>query len=260
MAGPYRICVVFYACAIIILSLYVSKGGAFMDKKLIYIADDEIKIQDLIRMFLQKEGYEVEVFSDGKSLLDRFKERKADMLILDIMMPKLDGLTVCSEIRKESQVPILIVSAKDSESDKIAGLMLGSDDYLTKPFSPVELVLRVRSIFRRMEFDKIPVANSAAIKISDITIFPEGRFAECSGEDIKLTPMEFNLLSYLVNNRNKGVSREELLNKVWGFDSSVDTRATDDMIKRIRKKLSNVGSNLKIETLWGFGFMISDKE
>jgi DNA-binding response OmpR family regulator len=231
-----------------------------MDKKLIYIADDEIKIQDLIRMFLQKEGYEVEVFSDGKALLNRFSERKADMLILDIMMPKLDGLSVCSEIRKISQVPILIVSAKDSESDKIAGLMLGSDDYLTKPFSPVELVLRVRGIFRRMEFDKIPVTNLAAIKISDITIFPEGRFAEHNGEDLKLTPMEFNLLSYLVNNRNKGVSREELLNKVWGFDSSVDTRATDDMIKRIRKKLSITGSNLKIETLWGFGFMISDKE
>jgi DNA-binding response OmpR family regulator len=178
------------------------------------------------------------------------------MLILDIMMPKLDGLSVCSEIRKISQVPILIVSAKDSESDKIAGLMLGSDDYLTKPFSPVELVLRVRGIFRRMEFDKIPVTNSAAIKISDINIFPEGRFAEHNGDDLKLTPMEFNLLSYLVNNRNKGVSREELLNKVWGFDSSVDTRATDDMIKRIRKKLSITGSNLKIETLWGFGFMI----
>jgi DNA-binding response OmpR family regulator len=182
------------------------------------------------------------------------------MVILDVMMPKLDGLSVCSEIRKISQVPILIVSAKDSESDKIAGLMLGSDDYLTKPFSPVELVLRVRGIFRRMEFDKIPVTNLAAIKISDITIFPEGRFAEHNGEDLKLTPMEFNLLSYLVNNRNKGVSREEHLNKVWGFDSSVDTRATDDMIKRIRKKLSSAGSDLKIETLWGFGFMISDKE
>lgn len=231
-----------------------------MDKKLIYIADDEIKIQDLMRMFLQKEGYEIEVFSDGEALLNRFKEKPSDMLILDIMMPKLDGLSLCSEIRAMSNVPIIIVSAKDSESDKIAGLMLGSDDYLTKPFSPVELVLRVKSIFKRMEFEKLPVANTDDLKISDITIHPKGRYAEFNGEDLKLTPMEFNLLSYLANNQNKGVSREELLNKVWGFDSEVDTRATDDMVKRIRKKLSNVESTLKIETLWGYGFMITNKE
>lgn len=231
-----------------------------MDKKLIYVADDEIKIQDLIRMFLQKEGFEVEVFSDGETLLNRFKERKADMLILDIMMPNLDGLSLCSEIRKISEIPIIIVSAKDSESDKIAGLMLGSDDYLTKPFSPVELVLRVKGIFRRMEFDKMPSTNNGSVKIFDIVIHPESRAAECNGEDLRLTPMEFNLLSYLANNKNKGVSREELLSRIWGFDSEVDTRATDDMIKRIRKKLFSAGSNLKIETLWGFGFMISSKE
>lgn len=231
-----------------------------MDKKLIYIADDEIKIQDLMRMFLQKEGYEIEVFSDGEALLNRFREKSSDMLILDIMMPKLDGLSLCSEIRTMSNVPIIIVSAKDSESDKIAGLMLGSDDYLTKPFSPVELVLRVKSIFKRMEFEKLPVTNTDTLKISDITIHPKGRYAEFNGEDLKFTPMEFNLLSYLGKNQNKGVSREELLNKVWGFDSEVDTRATDDMVKRIRKKLSNVGSSLKIETLWGYGFMITNKK
>jgi len=175
------------------------------------------------------------------------------------MMPKVDGLTLCTEIRKFSNVPIIIVSAKDKESDKIAGLMLGSDDYLTKPFSPVELVLRVKSIFKRMEFDKVSPTKTAAITLSDVTIYPDKRFAEINHQDLKLTPMEFNLLLYLANNINKAVSREELLNKVWGFDSEVDTRATDDMVKRIRKKLSNVNSTLKIETLWGFGFTISDK-
>jgi len=230
-----------------------------MEKKLIYIADDEVKIQELIKMFLEKEGYEVKVFSEGEGLLEAFKNRPSDMLILDIMMPNLDGLTLCSEIRKESNVPIIIISAKDSESDKITGLMLGSDDYMTKPFSPVELVLRVKSIFRRMEFEKIPKTIEGDITILDVTIFTEGRYAVCNGQDLKLTPMEFNLLLYLSKNVNRAVGREELLNKVWGFDSEVDTRATDDMIKRIRKKLLSTASALKIETLWGFGFIISDK-
>lgn len=230
-----------------------------MEQKLIYIADDEIKIQELIEMFLKKEGYDVKIFSDGRSLLKAFHEKAADMLILDIMMPGLDGLTVCSEIRKESNVPIIIISAKDSESDKIAGLMLGSDDYMTKPFSPVELVLRVKSIFRRMELEKVPKTNESIINVCDVTIYVEAKYATCNGQDLKLTPMEFNLFLYLSNNMNKGISRDELLNKVWGFDREVDTRATDDMIKRIRKKLVNVNSSLKIETLWGFGFMVSNK-
>lgn len=231
-----------------------------MEPKLIYIADDEIKIQELIKMFLKKEGYSVEVFCDGNQLLNAFKEKPADMLLLDIMMPKLDGLALCTEIRKISNVPIIIISAKDNESDKIAGLMLGSDDYMTKPFSPVELVLRVKSIFKRMDLEKITIPNGADINIFDITISTERRYATVNGHDLKLTPMEFNLLIYLIKNKNKGISREELLNKIWGFDSEVDTRATDDMIKRIRKKLACTGSILKIETLWGFGFIISDKD
>jgi len=231
-----------------------------MENKLIYVADDEIKIQELIKMFLQKEGYEVQLFCDGQALLDAFRKKPSSMLILDIMMPKLDGLALLSEIRKESDVPIIIVSAKDQEADKIAGFMLGSDDYLIKPFSPVELVLRVKSIFKRMDFEKAAPTDRKTIVISDVIIHPEGRYAECAGLDLKLTPLEFNLLIYLASNKNKGVGREELLNKVWGFDSEVDTRATDDMVKRIRKKLSNANSSLKIETLWGFGFMISNKE
>lgn len=230
-----------------------------MGEKLIYIADDEIKIQELIKMFLKKDGYEVEVFSDGKSLLQAFHEKPSDMIILDIMMPSIDGLTVCSEIRKKSNIPIIIISAKDSESDKIAGFMLGSDDYMTKPFSPVELVLRVKSIFRRMELETVPKNAEKLLNICDVTIYIEAKYVTCNGQDLKLTPLEFSLFLYLSNNVNKGVSRNELLNKVWGFDSEVDTRATDDMIKRIRKKLANANSSLKIETLWGFGFMISNK-
>lgn len=230
-----------------------------MGNKLIYVADDEKNIQELIMMFLKKEGYEVDTFSDGESLLHTFKKIPADMIILDIMMPKLDGLSLCTEIRKISNIPIIIISAKDSEADKIAGLMLGSDDYMTKPFSPVELMLRVKGIFRRIELEKTPKALHADITVSDVTIFTEARYATCKGNDLKLTPMEFALLLYLFQNINKGISRDELLTKIWGFDNEVDTRATDDMIKRIRKKLLSVGSDLKIDTLWGYGFMIKDK-
>ena len=141
-----------------------------MDNKLIYIADDEINICNIIKSFLVKVGFEVEIFTDGRSILEAFTKRQADMLILDIMMPEIDGYSLCSLIRFKSSVPIIIVSAKDTESDKIAGLKLGCDDYLTKPFSPLELIARINSIFRRIELDKSPIHNNQIVNISDISI------------------------------------------------------------------------------------------
>lgn len=231
-----------------------------MDKKLIYIADDEVNICNIIKSFLIKEGFDVETFHDGRSILEAFTVRPADMLVIDIMMPEIDGFSLCTSIRQKSNVPIIIVSAKDTEPDKIAGLTLGSDDYLTKPFSPMELVARIKSIFRRMELDKNMTESDHMIKISDISINPDTKTAECNSKNIGLTGMEFNLLYFLASNKNRAVSRSELLDKVWGFENEVETRATDDMIKRIRKKLSDVGSVLKIETVWGFGFKIENKE
>ena len=231
-----------------------------MGKKLIYIADDEVNICNIIKSFLLKEGFEVEAFNDGRSILEAFNTRQADMLVIDIMMPEIDGYSLCSLIRQKSSVPIIIVSAKDTEPDKIAGLTLGSDDYLTKPFSPMELIARVKSIFRRIELDKATIGNNQTITISDISINPNTKQAECNGKSLGLTGMEFSLLYYLSINRYRAVSRSELLDKVWGFENEVETRATDDMIKRIRKKLSDVGSVLKIDTVWGFGFRIQDKE
>jgi len=231
-----------------------------MDKKLIYIADDEINICNIIKSFLIKEGFEVETFNDGRSILEAFNTRPADMLVLDIMMPEIDGFSLCSSIRQKSSVPIIIVSAKDTEPDKIAGLTLGSDDYLTKPFSPMELIARVKSIFRRIELDKAHIGNNQIINILDISINTNIKQAEFDGKSIGLTGMELTLLQYLVDNRNRAISRSELLDKVWGFENEVETRATDDCIKRIRKKLSDSGSVLKIETVWGFGFKIQDKE
>lgn len=229
-----------------------------MDKKLIYIADDEVNICNIIKSFLIKEGFDVQTFNDGGSILEAFNVKPADMLIIDIMMPEIDGYSLCSLIRQKSSVPIIIVSAKDTEPDKIAGLTLGCDDYLTKPFSPMEMVARVKSMFRRIEMDKSNSSSSSKISISDITVNTDEMSVEYNGKNIGLTGMEYSLFCYLVENRNKAVSRNELLDKVWGFENEVETRATDDMIKRIRKKLSDSGSSLKIETVWGFGFKIKD--
>lgn len=230
------------------------------DKKLIYIADDEVNICNIIKSFLIKEGYEVETFNDGGSILDSFNKKPADMLVIDVMMPELDGFSLCSAIRQKSSVPIIIVSAKDTKPDKIAGLTLGSDDYLTKPFSPMELIARIKSIFRRIELDKTKDIRPEKLILTDVEINNDLKQAEVRGKSIGLTGMEFDLLHYLAQNKNKAVSRSELLDKVWGFESEVETRATDDMIKRIRKKLADSRSRLKIETVWGFGFKVEEKD
>lgn len=231
-----------------------------MNKKLIYIADDEINICNIIKSFLIKEGFYVEIFTDGQSVLEAFNNKQPDMLVLDIVMPKINGYELCSLIRSKSYVPIIFVSAKDTELDKIFGLKLGGDDYLTKPFSPLELIARINSIFRRMDLDKFSINKSNIIEICDLLINLDTKQAMVNGIPLGLTNMELSLLCYLVNNKNRAISRSELLNKIWGFENKVETRATDDMIKRIRKKLSAVNSSLTIHTVWGFGFSLQYKE
>lgn len=229
-----------------------------MCKKLIYIADDEANIRNIIKTFLVKEGYEVEIFDNGLDLFEAFNNKQPDMIIIDIMMPKMDGFSLCSLIREKSPIPIIIVSGKDSEPDKIAGLILGGDDYIVKPFSMMELIARVKSIFRRMDLDNSQYINKKIIFIKDISINLDTKEVEFENKTIGLTGMEFSLIHYLIQNKHRAVSRKELLDKVWGFENEVETRATDDMIKRIRKKLSFAGSSLKIETIWGYGFKIQD--
>jgi DNA-binding response OmpR family regulator len=222
-------------------------------KERIYVADDDKNIRDLIAGFLQSDGFETEVFENGDDLLRAFSVRPADMLILDIMMPGTDGLALCTKIRSEHSVPIIIVSARDSELDRITGITVGSDDYLVKPFSPVELVARVKAIFRRMEIDMAPKGDSI-LGFGDITVRPGERQALLKGERLDLTPTEFALLAYLIKNRSRAVPREELLKNVWGFEADIDTRATDDVIKRLRKKLRD--SSVSITSVWGFGFKL----
>jgi DNA-binding response OmpR family regulator len=221
--------------------------------KLIYVADDEKNIRDLISGFLKSDGFEVKTFETGDSLLSDFMQCPSDMVILDIMMEGTDGLTICSLIRQKHNVPIIIVSARDSELDRITGITLGSDDYLVKPFSPIELVARVKAIFRRMMLDRASSTESI-LKFGDITLNIATRESFQKGEKLDLTPTEFALLTYLFEHSDRAISREELLKNVWKFDFEVDSRATDDVLKRLRKKLTK--SNVKIESVWGFGFKL----
>lgn len=227
--------------------------------KLIYAADDELNIRELIKSFLQEEGYEVELFENGDDLLDRFKEKPSDMVILDVMMPGTDGLSICNTIRKQSSVPILILTARDTAADYVTGITLGCDDYFTKPFSPVMLTMRVKALFRRVELDK-EISYNEVYEYGDIVILAKQKMATCKGQELKLTNTERNVLQYLIEKNGNAVSRDELLENIWGYTSDVETRVTDDNIKRIRKKMNEMGSNVEIVTVWGYGFKLALKE
>ena len=227
----------------------------------IYVADDEKNIRDLIYTFLSNEGYAIKTFPNGDELFDNFCKDPADLVILDVMMPGTDGFIISSKLGKISNVPIIIVSARDSEMDRITGISLGSDDYLTKPFSPMELVARVKAIFRRIELDAGTERHkSETLVFADVEIRLDAREVLVRRARVDLTPTEFALIIYLIENRNRAVSREELLKNVWKFDFEVDTRATDDVIKRLRKKLSTAESRARIESVWGFGFKLEEGE
>jgi len=227
-------------------------------EKLIYIADDEPNIKDLIKSFLEKENYDVQAFDNGDDLFKAFTKKNADLVILDIMMPGTDGLTICSKIRQTSDVPIIILTARDSDADYFAGITLGSDIYLTKPVSPMQIVGHVKAIFRRIEMDKKAPSNQF-LNFSDIEINLASKIIlnKSNGEEIQLTPNEFNLLVYLMENQNRAISRDELLDKIWGFTAEIETRVADDTVKRLRKKLSE--TNLIVDTVWGFGFRLKEK-
>ncbi len=229
-------------------------------KRTISIAEDDANIRTLIGLFLENEGYEVQQYENGDALLASFLEKPVDLVILDIMMPGTDGLTLCASLRKKSNVPIIIVSARDSEADRIAGITLGSDDYLTKPFSPIELVARVKALFRRLELDRGAGQMGERAEAGNVTIDLTIREANVNGIRMDLTPTELMLLAYLIKKSPSAVSREELLKNVWKFDFDIDTRATDDVMKRLRKKLTAARASIQIETVWGFGFKLTPGE
>ena len=230
-------------------------------EKFIYIADDDDNIRNLLKSFLEREGYIVYPFPTGDDLLKRFITDPCDLIILDVMMPGRDGFFILKEIRKISNVPIIMLTARDSDADYIEGLNLGSDDYFTKPFSPIKLVTKVKSVFKRQE-NLNGIANESSdsnneLKFADITIFKKTKTATIKDNNLALTPNEYALLSYLIVNQDRAVPRVELLDKIWGYETEIETRVADDTVKRLRKKIAS--SDAKISTIWGYGFRLIEE-
>ena len=229
-----------------------------MPAKRILVVDDEKKIVDIVKAYLEKEGYQVIIAYDGKSALELAKNQSPDLIILDLMLPEVSGWDVCRELRKKSNVPIIMLTARDEVPDKIVGLELGADDYVTKPFSPNEVVSRVRTVLRRSEDKATP---KAVITIADLTIDVEKRQVYRSGEAIELTPMEFNLLKVMSENPGRVYSRMQLLDLVQGEAYEGYERTIDSHIKNLRKKIEpDPAVPTYIATVYGVGYKMEEKQ
>lgn len=229
--------------------------------KTIYLADDEKNIREIMTTFLENEGYEVCAFADGAAIRRAFDEKIPDMVILDIMMPGEDGLSLCAYFRKKSSIPIIIVSAKDTPMDRVTGITLGSDDYITKPFLPLELAVRVKALFRRAQLASDgDTSSQEPVTCGNLCIDPSARRITVSGEIFKATPTEYEFLYYLIRRMQSAVSKKELLRDIWGYHNDIDlddTRVADDLVKRLRRKLRECGCTAMIETVWGYGYRMT---
>jgi two-component system, OmpR family, alkaline phosphatase synthesis response regulator PhoP len=226
-----------------------------MPNETILLVDDEQNIIDFVSMYLEQEGFRVISARDGQAALERFKADRPALIVLDLMLPKIDGWQVCRTIRAESDVPILMLTARDDDVDKIVGLELGADDYMTKPFNNRELVARIKAILRRTEPRK--PAPASAIRIGDVTIDPARRTVHVGDTPVELRSKEFDLLMTMAENQGIVLSREKLLDMVWGFDFYGQTRTVDVHVAHVRNKLE--GSKVGIETVWGIGYKLEVK-
>lgn len=221
--------------------------------KIIYFADDEKNIRDLVVPFLEHDGFTVRAFETGDLLLEAYKNQKPDLVILDIMMPGTNGLDVMKSIRQYDNIPIIMLTARDSDVDFIMAFNLGTDDYFTKPFSPIKLSLHVKALFKRL--DEKAIKNNTQYQFLDLILDTEKRIALLSNEEMPLTKTEFDFLLVLIEKPETAFSRETLLNRIWGFDD-IESRAVDDTIKRLRKKFKQYHSQVSIKTVWGYGFKL----
>jgi two-component system alkaline phosphatase synthesis response regulator PhoP/two-component system response regulator ResD len=224
-----------------------------MSGETILVVDDETNIRDLARMYLEQDGYLVVTANDGRQALDLVQSESPSLMVLDLMLPEMDGWEVCRRVRAAGNLPILMLTARDDDIDKIVGLELGADDYLTKPFNPRELVARVRAILRRVGA-AVQTAESSARQLGNVALDPAAREVTIAGRRVNLRTKEFDLLLTLMNHANLVLSREQLLDKVWGYEYYGGTRTVDVHIAHLREKLS--GSTLEIETVWGLGYKL----
>lgn len=229
-----------------------------MEKKRILIVDDDENIAELISLYLVKECFDTEIAADGESALRKFKEYQPQLILLDIMLPGMDGYDVCREIRKSSNVPIIMLSAKGEVFDKVLGLKIGADDYMIKPFDSNELVARVQAVLRRVQQNEEVVPDqveklSDCVKYDGLTVNLNSYSVIYNGTVIDMPPKEIELLYFLANSPNQVFTREQLLDQIWGYDYIGDTRTVDVHVKRIREKIKD-GSNWSIATVWGIGY------
>ncbi|WP_431732301.1 response regulator transcription factor [Clostridium amazonitimonense] len=237
------------------------KGAFLVDKEYILIVDDEKEIRDLVGIYMKNEGYETIKAENGMEALEILKNKKIDLIILDVMMPKLDGIETCIKIREEKNIPIIMLSAKTEDMDKIIGLTTGADDYVCKPFNPLELIARVKSQLRRYKKLNIPqnFVKEGVIEIDDLVIDSTNYKVTVGKEEIKLTPMEFKILELLAENKNRVFSIEKIYERVWGEDYMESNNTVMVHIRKIREKIEvNPRKPRYLKTVWGVGYKIEE--
>ena len=231
-----------------------------MSKQKVLIVDDDPNISELISLYLVKEFFEPKTCEDGQTALDLFHSWKPDIILLDLMLPGLDGYQVCREIRKTSQTPIIMMSAKGEVFDKVLGLELGADDYVIKPFDTKELVARIKAVLRRSvnQHEAAPVHAENIVQLPDLTIDKNNYIATLYGQTLALPPKELELLYFLASSPNQVFTRDQLLDRVWGYDYVGDSRTVDVHIKRLREKLGDHEA-WSLHTVWGVGYRFEVK-
>ena len=217
----------------------------------ILVVEDDRNISDLIQMYLVKEGFEVRIAADGGKAIAEFQKSAPDLILLDIMLPVMDGWAVCAKIRETSKVPIIMLTAKSEVFDRIQGLEMGADDYIVKPFEMKELLARINAVLRRTE---IPVDTSKILRFDKLTINLDAYELTVDGKKIDTPPKELELLYHLAATPNRVYTRNQLLDEVWGFDYFGDSRTVDVHIKRLREKIENVSDQWALKTVWGVGY------
>ena len=226
-----------------------------MPKKIL-IVEDEANIRELLRLYLEREGYTVLEAENGVEGIKKWKSDKPDMLLLDVMMPVMDGWAVCREIRAESDVPIIMLTAKGETAGRVSGLEMGADDYIVKPLEMPEVIARVRAVFRRMAPDDAP----EKLSFDNLVIDKQAYDLVIKGKRVDAPPKEIELLYFLASSPNRVFTRAQLLDDVWGFDYFGDTRTVDVHVKRLREKLEGVSDKWELKTVWGVGYKFETKE
>ena len=230
-----------------------------MANEKILVVDDDTNICELLRLYLTKEGYQVTTANDGEEGLDKFNLVKPDMVLLDVMMPKMDGLEVCRRIRKLGNTPVMMLTAKGETFDKVLGLELGADDYVTKPFDTKEVVARIKAVLRRTA----PASDTSDVKevnYDKLSINLTNYEMKVNGVSVDTPPKELELIYHLASNPNRVFTRDQLLDEVWGFDYYGDSRTVDVHIKRLREKLEGVSDKWELKTVWSVGYKFETKD